>query len=53
VLATTNGTLVKCGMRSARLIVFQALQGFVGGVLIPLAFTIVMTMLPPRKQAIR
>jgi len=34
------------------MIVFRGLQGFVGGVLIPLAFTIVMTMLPPSKRAI-
>jgi MFS family permease len=27
------------------------LQGFAGGVLIPLAFTIVMTMLPPTARA--
>ncbi|MGA8756874.1 MAG: hypothetical protein WB611_11190 [Stellaceae bacterium] len=34
------------------MIVFRALQGFAGGVLIPLAFTIVMTMLPSTKRAI-
>jgi DHA2 family multidrug resistance protein len=34
------------------MIVFRALQGFAGGVLIPLAFTIVMTMLPPAKRTI-
>jgi DHA2 family multidrug resistance protein len=34
------------------MIIFRALQGFVGGVLIPLAFTIVMTMLPPSKRTI-
>jgi DHA2 family multidrug resistance protein len=36
----------------SEMIVFRALQGFTGGVLIPLAFTIVMTMLPRSKQAI-
>jgi MFS transporter, DHA2 family, multidrug resistance protein len=36
----------------SEMIVFRALQGFAGGVLIPLAFTIVMTMLPPAKRAI-
>jgi MFS transporter, DHA2 family, multidrug resistance protein len=36
----------------SEMIIFRALQGFVGGVLIPLAFTIVMTMLPPGKRAI-
>jgi DHA2 family multidrug resistance protein len=36
----------------SEMIVFRALQGFAGGVLIPLAFTIVMTMLPPSKRTI-
>ena len=36
-----------------QMIVLRALQGFAGGVLIPLAFTIVMTMLPPAKRASR
>ncbi len=36
----------------SEMIVCRALQGFTGGVLIPLAFTIVMTMLPPSKQPI-
>jgi DHA2 family multidrug resistance protein len=31
--------------------VFRALQGFSGGVLIPLAFTIILSMLPPSKHA--
>src|SRR5271154_2278046 len=45
---------VLCGHASSlgEMIVFRALQGFAGGVLIPLAFTIVMTMLPPAKRAI-
>src|ERR1700734_3420558 len=45
---------VLCGQASSlsEMIVFRALQGFAGGVLIPLAFTIVMTMLPPAKRAI-
>jgi MFS transporter, DHA2 family, multidrug resistance protein len=34
------------------MIVFRALQGFTGGVLIPMAFTIVLTTLPPAKQPI-
>jgi MFS transporter, DHA2 family, multidrug resistance protein len=34
------------------MIVFRALQGFAGGVLIPTAMTIVLTTLPPSKQAI-
>jgi DHA2 family multidrug resistance protein len=32
--------------------VLRGLQGFAGGVMIPLAFTIVMRMLPPSKHAI-
>ncbi|MBD0303018.1 MAG: DHA2 family efflux MFS transporter permease subunit [Tolypothrix sp. T3-bin4] len=34
------------------MIVFRALQGFTGGILIPMAFTIVLTTLPPAKQPI-
>lgn len=34
------------------MIVFRALQGFTGGVLIPMAFTIILTLLPPVKQPI-
>ncbi|MBV9385813.1 MAG: multidrug efflux MFS transporter [Chroococcidiopsidaceae cyanobacterium CP_BM_ER_R8_30] len=34
------------------IIVFRAGQGFTGGVLIPMAFTIVLTTLPPAKQPI-
>lgn len=34
------------------MIVFRALQGFTGGVLIPMAFTILLTTLPPSKQSI-
>lgn len=36
----------------SQMIVLRALQGFFGGVLIPLAFTITLTMLPRSKQAI-
>jgi DHA2 family multidrug resistance protein len=45
---------VLCGHAHSlgQMIVFRALQGFSGGVLIPLAFTIVMRMLPQAKQAI-
>ncbi|PAX51734.1 DHA2 family efflux MFS transporter permease subunit [Brunnivagina elsteri] len=32
------------------MIVFRALQGFTGGVLIPSAMTVVLTSLPPQKQ---
>ncbi len=35
-----------------QMIVIRAAQGFAGGVLIPLAFTIIMTRLPRSKQAI-
>ena len=35
-----------------QMIVLRAFQGFAGGVLIPLAFTIVITMLPRAKQSI-
>ncbi|MGQ4649928.1 DHA2 family efflux MFS transporter permease subunit [Lyngbya aestuarii] len=34
------------------MIVFRALQGFTGGVLIPMAFTFIITRLPPAKQSI-
>ena len=34
------------------MILFRALQGFTGGVLIPIAFTIILTTLPPGKQPI-
>ena len=36
----------------AQMIVLRALQGFFGGVLIPLAFTLTLTMLPRAKQPI-
>jgi DHA2 family multidrug resistance protein len=35
-----------------QMIVLRAIQGFAGGVLIPLAFTIIITMLPRAKQPI-
>src|SRR5271155_1881077 len=43
-----------CGQASSlsEMIVLRALQGFAGGVMIPLAFTIVLTMLPRSKHAI-
>ncbi len=43
-----------CGQATSlpEMIVLRALQGFAGGVLIPLAFTIVVTMLPPSKRPI-
>ena len=45
---------VVCALASelSQMIVARALQGFAGGVLIPLAFTIIMTKLPPSKHAI-
>ena len=36
----------------SQMIVARALQGFAGGVLIPLAFSIIMTKLPPSKHTI-
>ncbi len=43
-----------CGQAHSlsEMIVFRALQGFTGGVMIPLAFTIIMTMLPRSKHSI-
>jgi MFS transporter, DHA2 family, multidrug resistance protein len=45
---------VLCGHAHSltEMIVFRALQGFTGGVLIPLAFTIILSMLPPSKHAV-
>lgn len=34
------------------MIFFRALQGFTGGVLIPMSFSIILTMLPPSRQPI-
>lgn len=44
---------VLCGQATSlpEMIVLRALQGFAGGVLIPLAFTIVVRMLPPSRRA--
>jgi len=44
---------VLCGQAHSlgEMIVFRALQGFSGGVMIPLAFTIIISMLPPSKRA--
>src|SRR5216684_4396840 len=44
---------VLCGQAHSlgEMIAFRALQGFSGGVMIPLAFTIVLSMLPPSKHA--
>jgi MFS transporter, DHA2 family, multidrug resistance protein len=41
-----------CGQARSlpEMIVLRGLQGFFGGVLIPLAFTIIVSMLPPSKQ---
>jgi DHA2 family multidrug resistance protein len=45
---------VLCGQAGSlsEMIVLRVLQGFSGGVMIPLAFTIVMTMLPRSKHAV-
>jgi hypothetical protein len=45
---------VLCGQAQSlsEMIIFRVLQGFAGGVMIPLAFTVIMTMLPRSKQAI-
>ncbi len=45
---------VFCGTATSltQMILFRVGQGFCGGVLIPLAFTILMTRLPPSKRAI-
>jgi DHA2 family multidrug resistance protein len=42
-----------CGQATSlpEMIVLRALQGFSGGVLIPLAFTIIVSMLPPSKRS--
>src|SRR5580692_5694041 len=41
-----------CGQAHSlgEMIVFRALQGFSGGVMIPLGFTIILSMLPPSKH---
>ncbi len=45
---------VACGQAHSlpEMIVLRGLQGFAGGVLIPLAFTIIVAMLPPSKRPI-
>ena len=45
---------VACAFASSlgEMIVLRALQGFSGGVLIPMAFTIIITMLPQAKQPV-
>jgi len=45
---------ILCGLAQnlGQMIVLRAFQGFTGGVLIPTAFTIIITMLPKSKQAI-
>lgn len=39
-----------CSWSLPSLIVFRALQGFTGGILIPTAFNLVLKLLPPAKQ---
>ena len=43
-----------CGQATSlgQMVVLRAIQGFTGGVLIPLAFTIVVMMLPPAKRPV-
>src|SRR6201984_2532160 len=43
-----------CGTASelTQMIFYRALQGFTGGVMIPLAFTVINTRLPPSKRAV-
>lgn len=55
----TNATLfvlfsILCGMAHdmPTMIVFRALQGFTGGILIPMCFSTILEMLPPSKQPI-
>ena len=45
---------ILCGLAQnlGQMIVLRGLQGFTGGVLIPMAFTIIITMLPKSKQPI-
>ena len=45
---------VACALRAdlGQMIVLRAIQGFTGGVLIPMAFTIIITLLPKAKQPI-
>src|SRR6201996_1512639 len=43
-----------CGQATSlpEMIILRGLQGFAGGVLIPLAFTIIVAMLPPAKRSL-
>jgi MFS transporter, DHA2 family, multidrug resistance protein len=43
-----------CGTASelTQMIIYRALQGFTGGVMIPMSFTVINTQLPPSKRAI-
>ncbi len=43
-----------CGFASSfpEMVVLRACQGFSGGVLIPLSFTIILTLLPPKSQPV-
>jgi MFS transporter, DHA2 family, multidrug resistance protein len=45
---------VLCGHAHSlsEMILYRVLQGFSGGVLIPLAFTVILSMLPPSKHAL-
>jgi DHA2 family multidrug resistance protein len=43
-----------CGLSEnlGEMIVLRAIQGFTGGVLIPMAFTLIMTLMPPAKRPV-
>ncbi|MBV9733644.1 MAG: DHA2 family efflux MFS transporter permease subunit [Verrucomicrobia bacterium] len=43
-----------CGTATelTQMIIYRALQGFTGGVMIPMAFTVINTQLPPSKRAV-
>ena len=45
---------VACGFTTnlGQMIIVRAMQGFAGGVFIPLAFSIIMTRLPPSKRSV-
>lgn len=51
VLFLLFSTLCGAAWNLQSMIVFRMLQGFTGGALIPMAFTLVLTKLPPSKRA--
>jgi len=52
ILFTLFSILCAFAANLGQMITLRALQGFTGGVLIPLAFTIIVTLLPKSKQPI-